>query len=138
MGYKLAPLRLAPLRSAAIEPLLRQLSAWSEQVTAAVNSLGAGAAQASGNPGSILSTLSFSGTDAAIAISQSAHFVSGSGSLATIIAPRGFSGAFFMIARSQFTLAASGNIALAAALTVQADQLVVMFYDGARWYLALA
>jgi hypothetical protein len=117
----------------------RQLTLWAAQVTSVLNSLGANPGlQDSGNPGSAVTTVDFSGAGAAITISALMHFVRGGDSLATITPPRGFTGPFFLVARNSFALTSGGNLMLpAGSVALQADQVVAMVYDGANWYAAI-
>ncbi|HLH76115.1 MAG TPA: hypothetical protein VKV28_04835 [Candidatus Binataceae bacterium] len=133
---KIASLRLPVAADSNWLALFQRLAPWAGAVTAALNGLGANSRGASGNPGSALSTLTVSGSGAAIAIAAQAHFVTGSGSLITINAPVGFTGALYLIALSSFTLEGGGNLVLGAPVTAIPNQLMVLYYDGARWYLS--
>jgi hypothetical protein len=139
MPLRVPALQLPLARSGAALETNRQLLLWAAQVVSVVNSLSADPGlQDSGNPGSAVTTLSFGGTGATIAISALMHFVAGGQSLATIIAPRGFTGAFFMIALNPFALVSGGNIAApGGSLTVKTEQMVPMVFDGKTWYPSL-
>ena len=139
------PLRVPSLQLplANSEPALqtnRQLALWATQVTSVVNSLSANPGlAASGNPGSAITTLSFTGAAGTIDISALMHFVLGGASLATVNPPQGFSGTFFMIAANQFSLISGGNIvAPQNSIELQPNEVVPMVFDGKNWYLAVA
>jgi hypothetical protein len=94
--------------------------------------------KSSGNPGSAVTTVSFSGTAASINVSGLMHFVEGGVSLATIRPPQGFTGAFFMIAANAFALAAGGNIVVPGGSAVlQTGEMVPMMFDGKTWYASV-
>jgi hypothetical protein len=114
----------------------RQLMLWAAQMVSVVNSLSANPGlQDSGNPGSAVTTISFSGADAAINIAAGMHFVQGGVSLSTINPPRGFSGAFFMIALNPFVLTGGGNIVVAGgSASLRSGEMVPMVFDGKTWY----
>ncbi len=139
------PLRVPSLQLplANSEPALqtnRQLALWATQVTSVVNSLSANPGlAASGNPGSAITTLSFTGAAGTIDISALMHFVLGGASLATVNPPQGFSGTFFKIAANQFSLISGGNIvAPQNSIELQPNEVVPMVFDGKNWYLAVA
>lgn len=134
MASKIASLMLPVPADPNWQALFQRLAPWANAVTAALNGLSANSGGASGNPGSALSTLSVSGAGATIAIAAQAHFVAGSGSLVTIIAPVGFTGALYLIPLSSFTLEGGGNLSLSAPVATTPNQLIVLYYDGARWY----
>jgi hypothetical protein len=136
MASKIANLILPAAADESWLALFQRLAPWAGAVTAALNGLGANSAGASGNPGSALSTLSVSGAGASVAIAAQAHFVTGSGSLVRIEAPVGFSGALYLIPLSSFSLEGGGNLALSSPVAVTPNQLIVLYYDGARWYLS--
>ncbi len=117
----------------------RQVALWAAQVVSVVNSLSADPGlKNSGNAGSAVTTLSFSGSGATVAISALMHFVAGGESLATIIAPHGFTGAFYLIALNSFTLEGGGNIVVAGGrLGVKPKQMVPMVFDGKNWYASV-
>ena len=127
-----------PLSEAAL-PANHQLMSWAAQMVSVVNSLSADPGlKNSGNPGSAVTTVSFSGSGAAINISAIMHFVEGGESLATIKPPQGFSGMFFMIAVSPFALVAGGNIVVAGGTAaLQTGEMVPMVFDGKTWYASV-
>jgi hypothetical protein len=111
MPQRVPSLQLPLPRSEAARETNRQLIVWAGRMVSVLNSLSADPGlKNSGNPGSAVTTLPFSGSGAAIDISGLMHFVEGGVSLATIKPPQGFSGMFFMIAASSFALVAGGNI----------------------------
>jgi hypothetical protein len=139
------PLRVPSLQLplANSEPVLqtnRQLALWATQVTSVVNSLSANPGLvASGNPGSAITTLSFTGAAGTIDISALMHFVLGGESLATVNPPQGFSGPFFMIAANQFSLVSGGNIATPGNnIELQTNEVVPMVFDGKDWFVGVA
>jgi hypothetical protein len=118
----------------------RQLALWATQVTSVVNSLGANPGLvASGNPGSAITTLTFSGAAGTIDISALMHFVLGGQSLATVNPPQGFSGPFFMIAANQFSLTSGGNILTPRNNNIEllTNEVVPMVFDGKNWYVGV-
>jgi hypothetical protein len=139
MPQRIPALQLPLGRTGPAREANRQVALWAAQVVSVVNSLSADPGlKDSGNAGSAVTTLSFSGSGATVAISALMHFVSGGQSLATIIAPRGFTGAFYMIARNSFTLVGGGNIIVpGGSMAVKANQLVPMVFDGRDWYASV-
>jgi hypothetical protein len=117
----------------------RQLSIWAAQLTSVVNSLSADPGlQNSGNPGSAVTTIAFSGADATIDISSLMHFVKGGVSLATIKPPLGFTGTFYLIAAAPFALVAAGNIVLPnGSVALRTGEMVPMTFDGKNWYASV-
>lgn len=138
------PLRVPSLQLplAQSEPALktnRQLTIWATQVVSVINSLGANPGlMASGNLGSAVTTLSFSGAAGTIDMSALMHFVSGGESLATVKAPQGFTGPFFMIAANEFSLTSGGNIITPAGdIQLRQNEMVPMVFDGNNWYVSV-
>jgi hypothetical protein len=139
MPVRVQSLALPLARSEGARETNRQLTLWAAQVTSVLNSLGANPGlRDSGNPGSAVTTLDFSGAGAAIDISAVMHFVRGGDSLATITPPRGFTGPFFLIALNSFVLQSGGNILLpGGSVSLQPNQMIAMVYDGGSWYVAI-
>jgi hypothetical protein len=139
MPVRVPSLQLPLPRSEAARKTNRQLTVWASQMVSVVNSLGANPGlKASGNSGSGVTTLSFSGTDAAIDISATMHFVQGGVSLAAIKAPQGFTGVFFMIALNAFALAPGGNIVLPeAGVALAINEMLPMVFDGKNCFVAI-
>jgi hypothetical protein len=117
----------------------RQLQVWASQMVSVVNSLSANPGlAASGNAGSAITSVSFSGVEAAIDISSSLHFVQGGVSLATINPPQGFTGPFFMIALNAFALVSGGNIVIPeTSVSLTMNEMVPMVFDGKNWFAAV-
>lgn len=138
MAYRQPSLTL-PLGSNPNESrLFRQVALWAAAVTRNLNALGGNADnQASGNAGSLFSTVTFSGSNASINISgEIAQFVTGGTSLATINPPANFSGIFIMIPTTDFFVAPGGNIKpQVAGINCAANQMVICIYDGSNWYI---
>ncbi len=139
MPQRVASLQLPLPRSRAAREYNRQLALWASQMVNVVNSLSADPGlKNSGNPGSAVTTISFSGSGAAINISALMHFVQGGVSLATIMPPQGFSGAFFLIAASEFELTSGGNIVVpGASAALRTGEMVPMVFDGKSWYASV-
>ena len=139
MPQRVPSLQLPLPRSGAARETNHQLILWATRMVSVVNSLSADPGlKNSGNAGSAVTTLSFSGSGAAINISGLMHFVEGGVSLATIKAPLGFSGMFFMIAASPFALVAGGNIEVpGGSAALRAGEMVPMVFDGKVWYASL-
>ncbi len=139
MPQRVPSLQLPLPRSEAAREAKRQLMSWAAKMVSVVNSLSADPGlKNSGNAGSAVTTLSFSGSAAAIDISGLMHFVEGGVSLATIKAPQGFSGMFFMIAGSPFALVAGGNIVVpGGSAALRTGEMVPMVFDGKTWYASV-
>ncbi len=139
MPQRVPSLQLPLARSEAARENNRQLMLWAAQVVGVLNSLSADPGlQNSGNAGSAVTTISFSGSNAAINVAALMHFVQGGASLATIKPPQGFTGAFFMIAGSPFTLAAGGNIVVpGGSAALRTGEMVPMVFDGKTWYASV-
>jgi hypothetical protein len=139
MPQRVPSLQLPLARSEAAREANRQLMSWAAKMVSVVNSLSADPGlKNSGNAGSAVTTLSFSGPAAAIDITGLMHFVEGGVSLATIKAPQGFSGMFFMIAASPFALVAGGNIVVpGGSAAVRTGEMVPMVFDGKTWYASV-
>jgi hypothetical protein len=139
MPQRVPSLQLPLPRSEPGRETNRQLMLWAAQMVSVVNSLSANPGlQNSGNPGSAVITISFSGSGAAINISAMMHFVQGGTSLATIKPPQGFTGTFFMIAASPFSLVTGGNIVVVGgSAALRAGEMVPMVFDGKTWYASV-
>jgi len=139
MPQRVPSLQLPLARSGPGRETNRQVALWAAQVVSVVNSLGADPGlKNSGNAGSAVTTVSFSGSGATIAVSALMHFVAGGESLATIIAAHGFTGAFYLIALNSFTLEGGGNIVVpGGSLVVKANEMVPMVFDGKNWYASV-
>ncbi len=139
MPQRVPSLQLPLGRTGPARETNRQVALWAAQVVSVVNSLGADPGlKNSGNAGSAVTTLSFSGSGATIAVSALMHFVAGGESLATIIAAHGFTGAFYLIALNSFTLEGGGNIVVpGGSLVVKANEMVPMVFDGKHWYASV-
>jgi hypothetical protein len=139
MPQRVPSLQLPQPRGAAARETNRQLMLWAAKMVSVVNSLSADPGlKDSGNPGSAVTTLSFSGSDAAINVSALMHFVQGGNSLATINPPQGFSGAFFMIAATPFALVSGGNIVVPGdSVALRTGEMVPMVFDGKTWYASV-
>lgn len=137
MSLLVNPLVLPNPRDVDESRLFRQVSLWAALITRSLNSLsGNPALSQSGNSGSMFSTVTFAGTNAAIAIAGAiAQFVSGGTSLQTIKPPKNFGGLFFMIPTNSFSLVSGGNIQIpAGGISCIANQMVIMLFDGSNWY----
>jgi hypothetical protein len=136
MPQRVPSLQLPLAKTEPARETSRQLAIWAGKITSVINSLSADPGlQSSGNPGSGVTTITFSGAGASIDISSLMHFVEGGVSLATIRAPRGFTGSFFMIAITPFALVAGGNIeAPGGSVALSAGEMVPMVFDGKNWY----
>lgn len=112
---------------------------WASQVVSVINSLSADPGlMASGNPGSAITTLSFSGAGGTIDVSALMHFVLGGESLANVIPPEGFTGPVFIIAANEFSLVSGGNIVPPGDdIELQTNQMVPMVFDGKNWYVCV-
>ncbi|HEV3115293.1 MAG TPA: hypothetical protein VGY99_32830 [Candidatus Binataceae bacterium] len=139
MPQRVPSLQLPLPRSEAARETNRQLIVWAGRMVSVLNSLSADPGlKNSGNPGSAVTTLPFSGSGAAIDISGLMHFVEGGVSLATIKPPQGFSGMFFMIAASSFALVAGGNIVVpGGSVALRTGEMVPMVFDGKTWYASV-
>lgn len=139
MPQRVPSLQLPLAHSEAARETNRQLMLWAARVVSVVNSLSADPGlENSGNAGSAVTTLAFSGSAAAINISALMHFVEGGASLATIKPPQGFTGAFFMIAASPFVLMTGGNIVVPGGTTaLRTGEMVPMVFDGKNWYASV-
>ncbi len=117
----------------------RQVSLWAAKVTSVVNSLSVDPGlRSSGNPGSAMTTIAFTGSGASIDISGQMHFVAGGVSLAVIRPPRGFTGSFFLVAASSFSLIAGGNIVVPnGSVSLSSGEMVPMLFDGKTWYASV-
>ncbi|GEM_PF-3502505 len=139
MPQRIPSLQLPLAHSEPARETNRQLSTWAAKVTSVINSISADPGlRSSGNPGSAVTTISFSGADASIDISSLMHFVEGGVSLATIKPPRGFTGTFYLIAAAPFALVPSGNIVLPnGSVTLPSGAMVPMTFDGKNWYASV-
>jgi hypothetical protein len=139
MPQRVPSLQLPLPRGEAARETNRQLMLWASRMASVLNSLSADPGlKNSGNPGSAVTTVSFSGPGAAIDISGLMHFVEGGVSLATIKAPQGFSGMFFMIAASPFGLVGGGNIVVpGGSAELSTGEMVPMVFDGKNWYASV-
>jgi hypothetical protein len=139
MPQRVPSLQLPLPRSEPGRETNRQLMLWAAQIVSVVNSLGANPGlQDSGNPGSAVTTISFSGTGGSINIAGMIHFIKGGISLATIKPPQGFTGMFLMIAASAFALVAGGNIVVPGGSTgLNTGEMVPMVFDGKSWYASV-
>jgi hypothetical protein len=139
MPQRVPSLQLPLPHSEAARETNRQLTLWAGKVVSVLNSISADPGlQSSGNPGSAVTTLSFTGANASINISGLMHFVQGRVSLQTIRPPQGFTGSFFLIAASAFTLLEGGNIVVpGGAAALQSGEMVPMVFDGKNWYASV-
>jgi hypothetical protein len=136
MPQRVPSLQLPLATSEAARESNRQVSLWAAKVTSVVNSLSADPGlHSSGNPGSAVTTIAFTGTGASIDISALMHYVGGGVSLATIRPARGFTGSFFLIAASAFSLVSGGNIVVPnGSIPLLTGEMVPMVFDGKNWY----
>ena len=139
MPQRVPSLQLPIPRSESSREINRQLTLWASQMVSVVNSLSANPGlQDSGNAGSAVTTLSFSGSGAAINTSGLMHFVEGGVSLATIRPPQGFTGMFFLISASPFELVEGGNIVVpGGSAALRTGEIVPMVFDGKNWYASV-
>jgi hypothetical protein len=139
MPQRVPSLQLPLPRSEPAREAHRQLMLWASQMVSVLNSLSADPGlKDSGNPGSAVTTISFSGSDAVINVSAVMHFVQGGTSLATIHPPRGFTGAFFLIAANPFELNSNGNIVVpGGSSSLGTGEMVPMVFDGKTWYASV-
>jgi hypothetical protein len=139
MPQRVPSLQLPLPQTEAARETNRQLMLWAAQVVSVVNSLSANPGlQNSGNPGSAVTTVAFSGAQAAINISGQMHFVQGGVSLASVKPPQGFTGTFFLIAANAFLLVSGGNIVVpGGSAALQTGEMVPMVFDGKSWYASV-